>query len=117
MRNRFRLALVTAAALMSAAALATVTNVENAYETDTGQVRLPSNPRGQLVIRECAGCKSVVLRVNGETRYLLAPSREPVTLEALRQAVAAAGDDDRLLTVFYNLETGYVTRVVLSAAG
>ncbi len=116
MKNRIRLALLTAAALAGAAALAEVTNIENAYETAAGHVRLPSNPRGQLVIRECTGCKPVVMRVDQATRYLLAPSRVPVTLEALQAAIDAADDDDRLLTVFYNLQTGFVTRVVLSPA-
>lgn len=117
MTNRIRLALLTAAALTSVAGFADVVNIENAYETDTGQLSLPSNPRGQVVIRECSGCKPVVLRVNRETRYLLAPSREPVTLATLRGAVAAGGDSDRMVTVFYNLQTGFVTRVVLSPAG
>ncbi len=117
MNNRIRLAVVAAAAIASAAAFAEVRNIEDAYEAAAGEVRLPSNPRGQLVIRKCSGCKPVVLRVDANTRYLLAPSREPVGIEALRAAIEAADDDDRLLTVFYDLQTGFVTRVVLSPAG
>ncbi|GMW07198.1 MAG: hypothetical protein QY320_11095 [Gammaproteobacteria bacterium] len=117
MKNRIRLALVAAATVASAAAFADATNLEDAYEAAAGDVRLPSNPRGQLVIRECSSCKPIVLRVDAGTRYLLAPSREPVAVEQLRTAIEAADDDDRLLTVFYSLKTGFVTRVVLSPAG
>jgi hypothetical protein len=116
MKKPLRLALMLAAALHGSAALGEAVNLENAYEASAGDVRLPSNPRGQLVIRECSGCKPVLLRVNPETRYLLAPSREPVTAEALRAALDAA-DDERLMTVFYSLQTGFVTRVVLGPAG
>ncbi len=115
MKNRIRFALVAVAALCSGAALATLTNVENAYETDTGHATLPANARGQVVIRECAGCKPVVLRANRETRYFLGSSGVPVTLSELRAAAAVEGSAEHLLTVFYSLDTGFVTRVVLSA--
>jgi hypothetical protein len=114
MKYRIHIALGAVAALCSSVALSSITNVENAYETDTSHVSLPANARGQLVIRECTGCKPIVLRVSKETRYLVAPSRESVGLAALRAVVAADKDAKRMLTVFYHLDSGYVTRVVLS---
>jgi hypothetical protein len=116
MKTAIRIALVTAAALWSLAAAATIENVENAYESDTQHVSLPSGPGGTVVIRECSTCKPVRLRVNRETRYFVGAANAPVTLDALRAAVAAKGKAERLLTVFYSLESGLVTRIVLSAA-
>jgi hypothetical protein len=102
--------------LWSAAALAGWKNVENAYESEPALVTLPSTASGQVVIRACTGCDPVILRVDNRTRYVIGrASSPPVSLAALRQAAAADGAADRLLTVFYDLETNIVTRIVLSA--
>lgn len=116
MKSPIRIALVTAAALWSLAATATIENVENAYETDTQHVVLPAGPGGEVVIRECSTCKPVRLRVNRDTRYFVGAATSPVTLDALRAAVAVKTKAERMLTVFYSLKSGYVTRIVLSAA-
>ena len=117
MSTRISIVLATAAlALWSAAAPAKLKNVENAYESDPGHVVLPANASGQVVIRECAGCKPVVLKVNNQTRYVVGTtSSPPVSLDALRKAAAADGAESRLLTIFYSLDSGFVTRIVLAA--
>ena len=115
MKNRTWIALAAAAALWSGAAQSTLKNVENAYETDAGHVLLPSSASGQVVIRQCAGCKPVVLRVNQATSYFVGAPSAPVSLDVLRKAAGADGADKRLLTVFYNLDSKFVTRIVLSA--
>lgn len=116
MNARIRLALIVTAALWSAAVPATIENVENAYETDTRHVLLPAGAGGEVVIRPCATCKPVRLRVNRDTLYFVGPTATPVTLDALRAAATAKGQPERMLTVFYSLESGYVTRIVLRAA-
>jgi hypothetical protein len=106
-----------ALALQGAAAHAAIENVENAYESDVAHVTLPSSTAGQVVIRECAGCTPVVLRVDGKTRYFVgAPSSPPVSLAELRSAAGAEDARGRLLVVFYDLRTNVVTRIVLNAA-
>ena len=116
MKTRLQITLVAAAlALWSTAAPASIKNIENAYESDPAHVVLPAASGGQIIIRECSGCTPVVLRVDAATRYFVGASNPPVTLAALRTA-AADGAASRLLTVFYSLETGIVTRIVLSAA-
>lgn len=96
-------------------ASAKLRNIENAYEGDIRSVTLPDNASGQVVVRECPTCKPVVLRVSNSTRYYVGlPSSAPVSLQRLRKAAAAAGGE-RLLTVFYSLETNVVTRIVLGA--
>jgi hypothetical protein len=117
MNHTIRLALAAAATLWSLGAPAALENVENAYETDTARASLPANAGGQVVIRECASCKSVVLRVDRNTRYFIGTpgaAGQPLPLAKLRAAVAAAAGTERMLTVFYDLETGFVTRIVLA---
>jgi hypothetical protein len=105
-----------ALSLWSGATLATLKNVENAYESDPAHVTLPGGPTGQVVIRECDGCRPVALRVDARTRYIVGrASSQPVTLAALRSAAASREAAGRLLTVFYDIETNVVTRIVLSA--
>ena len=117
MNTRISLVIAAAAlALWSAAAPAKLKNVENAYESDASHVSLPGNASGQVVIRECAGCKPVVLRVNNQTLYYLGEaSSPPVSLDAVRKAAAADRAGSRLLTIFYSLESKVVTRIVLGA--
>lgn len=108
--------LAAALALATGTATATLKNVENAYETDARSVSLPASVGGRVVIRECATCKPVSLRTGSATRYFVgAGSAAPVSLKQLREAAAADKDGDRLLVVFYSLETNVVTRIVLGA--
>lgn len=116
MKDPIGIPLIVLALLCSSAALASLKNIENAYETDAGRTTLPNNARGQFVIRECAACKPVVLRVNKETQYLLGQAREKVGLAALRAAVSADKNATQMITVFYNIDSGFVTRVVLGPA-
>ena len=116
MTKRTWIALAAAAALWSGAAQGTLKNVENAYETDAAHLLLPSSPSGQVVIRGDAAGKSIALRVNEQTHYLLGAPATAVSLDALRQAAAAKGADQRHVVVFYNIDSRLVTRIVLSAA-
>jgi hypothetical protein len=116
MSKRFTLFLAAAAlGLVGAGARAGITNVENAYESSADHVSLPSVASGQVVVSECSGCKPVVLHANAATLYLIGAKNPPVTLEEMRKALRAPGADKRPLTVFYRLDNGNVTRVVLRA--
>ncbi len=102
-------------ALAAAPATAGAENVENAYESTVGGVSLPAGPGGTLMVRECDRCKPVSLRVVSDTRYIVGtPASPSVTLAAFRQASSDPRYARNLLTVFYALKTGTVTRVVLS---
>ncbi len=115
MHTRITITLAAAAlALWSAATPAALKNIENAYESDTTHVTLPSGPGGRVVVRECERCKPVALRSDRRTAWFIGSAAAPVTLAALRAAVAEPREAPRMVTVFYNLDTGVVTRVVLS---
>ncbi|MCC7259012.1 MAG: hypothetical protein IT486_11645 [Gammaproteobacteria bacterium] len=115
MNTRFTITLAAAAlALWSAGAPASIKNLENAYESDTEHLLLPSAPGGRVVIRECAGCKPVTLRIDRATAFFVGAGTTPVTLAELRTAAAGVEGAARLVTVFYSLDSGVVTRIVLS---
>jgi hypothetical protein len=58
----------------------------------------------------------VTLRTGNSTRYFVGTgAAAPVSLKQLREAAAADTAGERLLVVFYSLETNVVTRIVLGA--
>lgn len=114
MNTRVIVSLAAAAlALCSATAPASLKNLENAYETDTAHLTLPGGAGDRLTLRECADCPSVALRTGRDTRFYIGAGTAAVNLQALRAAVA--GDGARMVTVFYDLQSKVVTRIVLSA--
>jgi len=109
-----RTVLVAIAPLYALTAEAALRNIENAYETSPRLVSLPADQAGLLTVRECPRCASVTLRTGRQTRWMLgAGGPGEVTLAKFREASAL--NADRLLTVFYDIKTRLVTRVVLSA--
>ncbi len=102
-------------ALVTGQAAARTENLENAYESTIGGVSLPAGLGGTLQVRECDRCKPVSLRVAATTRYFVGtPASPPVALAEFRKATADPRHARNLLTVFYDLKTNTVTRVVLS---
>jgi hypothetical protein len=116
MTKRIAMTLLGAAlAVASLNARAELKNLENAYESDVGQITLPGSKSGRVTIRNCPSCRPVVLRVTDKTVYRVGASGPPVTLAQLREAVAQADAGPRLLTVYQSVDSGIVTRIVLSA--
>jgi hypothetical protein len=105
----------TVLALWSVTAPASLENIENAYESDVAHIMLPTSSTGRVILRECSNCKPVVMNVSADTVYLVGSANPPVSLAELRAAANADGGGSRLMTVFYNLKTGVITRIILSA--
>lgn len=91
----------------------TLKNIENAHEAAVSEVSLPAHTAGQLVIRHCSGCKPVVPRVDAATRYFIGTLDTPVSLKALRKAAQAPTATHRPMMIFYSLDGGQVTRILL----
>ncbi len=113
MNNRILIALAAAIALWSGTGQGTLKNVENAYESDAAHVQLPSSASGEVLVSECTGCKTVALRVNAQTLYLVGQPPVSVSLDAMRQAASAKGAGTRHIVVFYDMESMLVTRIVM----
>jgi len=108
-----RLIVAVACLAVAAAADATLTSVENAYESSPRDVRLPIVESGLLTVLPCSGCQPVSLRTTAETLYFIGgPDKEPASLADMREAVQRAPSAESLL-VIYRLEDKVVTRVIL----
>jgi hypothetical protein len=89
-------------------ALAPMRALEQALETRSGAVILPSGGIGNVVVTPCAGCKPVSMVAGSETRWLLG---ERSVGFAEVQRVLATGPRVPVL-VFYRAPGGALTRLV-----
>ncbi len=100
--------IIAAAALFaSATANAFLQNVEQGLELASNEVSIPSR-EGTLLIRSCAECQTLRLRITSDTRCFIGDDLVPLT-ELRRRAGAAMHP----LYVFYETDTDRVTRIVL----
>ena len=111
-RARASLLAVLLAGLVVAPAMAQsrMKNIEQCIESSTEVVPLPAAAAGALTARECAACKSRLLKFDADTRYYIGD--EPVSYARLR---AAAIKNPTLLYVFYRTGTDTLTRLRLDA--
>ena len=88
------------------------TGAEEAYEVRATTVTLPSSEFGSLILRTCDDCESVTLRVDGDTRYIVAGRAMPLTeFRALMRELP--GKQDMAVTVLYRPGDRRVTRVLV----
>jgi hypothetical protein len=73
-----------------------------ALETDTRAVTLPSATDSMMTVAPCSSCPIKSLRATAKSTYYLRD--QPVTLAQLRDAVAA--NPGAFLTVTYSVKTG-----------
>ena len=107
-------ALIVAVALCGSApaawSQAALVSYETGIEASTDYVSVPSAAYGAWSVTPCAGCATVVLRLDAKSEYFV--GREPVALATLRK-YAARGTSH--LDVYYETKTLRVTRIVLRA--
>ncbi len=82
--------------------------IEDVYEVGSRDVRLPSESVGNLILKQCSACETVVLRVNAKSRAFI--DDEEVSFRELQQTAARV---DTVVYVFFSPEEKVVTRVVL----
>ena len=56
---------------LSLSATADFRTITEAYEVDLSDLRLPGNEYGTLTFKQCSDCELQILRVTGNTRYLI----------------------------------------------
>ena len=106
-------AAVTLAGLAQLAMAATPA-VEEAYEVRVSDLTLPTNDFGSVILRQCAQCDFVTLRVDGGTQYLFQGRSLP--LKEFRAAVLnSKGKEKAAATVVYRLENERVRLIEVSA--
>lgn len=84
--------------------------VEQAYELSAGDLTLPTNEFGSVILKPCPTCDSVTLRVDGNTSYVYNGARLP--LREFRSAVLNLREPSgAATTVIYRLEDNKVRRI------
>lgn len=94
-------------------AAAQFTTIQKAHETVLSGIRLPTSESGTLAFRPCRSCDWRMVRVNGETLWLV--NKKPLTLADFRRAVESLDDpDSRSVTVKHHLENNVITKVAIT---
>lgn len=106
----FRRVFLLIAACTMLPAFADFVTVEEAVETSTAWLKLPTSQNGRLSFKPCEECEDVVARLTPATRYAI--GEEAVEFTAFRKEVTARrrGTEDYAL-VAIDLETNTVTRI------
>ncbi len=92
---------------LSFSATADFTTVIEAYEVNSGDMRLPRNTGGTLTFKPCFECDSQTLLVNSRTRYMI--DGRDVELAEFKERMA--GVRDETVTVLHHLESNTITAI------
>jgi len=95
----------------SASATRVMQQPEDAYELSLGEVSLPQRVGGSVIFKPCPTCKTVGLRVTGDTRYFVAG--EEVTVAELATLTAKLSRTANV-TVFFDKESRFVNRLKIN---
>ncbi|MGB8328303.1 MAG: hypothetical protein WCE48_12095 [Steroidobacteraceae bacterium] len=104
-RFRYSLALLLLAAAIANGAPPTV-NLEEAAEIPSNALTLPVSANGVAIFQPCGRCKLLSARATDKSQYFI--NKRPVSLEALRAAVAGTSTP---VVVFYDERSMELTRI------
>ena len=110
LRARWLFAAIAALGAGFAAGAVPLQAIEECIETGTRAVSLPSGSQGSLSAVACAGCASLRLKFDSDTRFFV--GRQAVSYTKFRQA---AGKTDLRLDVYYDPKTRILTRLRIPA--
>ena len=92
---------------LSLTAAADFTTITEAYEVNSGEMRLPRNTGGTLTFKTCSDCESQTLLVNSRTRYMI--DGRDVELTEFKERMA--GVRDETVTVLHHLESNTISAI------
>lgn len=107
--------LVISAALLvlSFTAAAEFRTIQQAYEVELGNLRLPAAETGTIAFKACNECATETKRVGDFTRWVL--NGATLSFDKFVEGVAAIADRDaRYVTVVHHLEDDRITKVSLT---
>ena len=89
--------------------------IEQAYEIDSTSIeRWPLGADGNLILKPCEACDSVILNVDANTRYATSFRGAAISLEELLELkTQIRGRKGINAYVFYRAEDNSVTRLIL----
>ena len=107
-----KLKVLISAILLSIAmpAMADWAVIQEAYEVDLDELRLPRNESGTIAFKTCESCDYMTKRVNSTTQYKL--NGKPISLAKLQGAISeVANRSEKSAIVLHHLKKDQVTAV------
>ena len=92
---------------LSLTAAADYTTLTEAYEVNSGDMRLPRNTGGTLTFKRCSDCDLQTLLVNSGTRYVI--DGRDVQLTEFKERMAGVRNES--VTVMHHLESNVITAI------
>lgn len=92
---------------LSFSAAADFTTITEAYEVNSGDLRLPRNTGGTLTFKQCSECELQTLLVNSATRYII--DGRDVELTEFKERMA--GVRNETVTVLHHLESNTISAI------
>lgn len=106
----FIAALILALALPAAAGFRTI---QQAYEVELVNLRLPQSESGTLGFKTCPGCDYVTKRISADTRFVL--NGRSMSLQKFRRGLARVKErNNRYVTVVHHLEKDRITQIMFT---
>lgn len=101
------LATVLGTALFGVQSRVNAVSSEEAIETSTSAVAVPRTVGGALMVRPCASCELLIVRLEADSRFFI--GKREVSLRELARLLDAGGTHG--MTVFYDRSDRTITRV------
>lgn len=110
LQQLLRTLLAFSALLTSAAPAGEFRILEQAIETSTLKVSIPTDESGSMAVKACQSCTTMVLRLTPESTYRV--GRSAVSFDEFASYVRSVGT--RNLDIFYDAKNGTITRLVVA---
>jgi len=110
---KIRLIIATIVFAIALPAAAQFRTIQQAYEVELVNLRLPQSESGTLGFRTCGDCDFVTKRLSEDTRWVL--NGKSMSLQKFRRAVARVTERrNRYVTVMHHLEKDRITQVMFT---
>ena len=110
---KIKIIIATALLAIALPAAAQFRTVQQAYEVELVDLRLPQSESGTLGFRTCTDCAFVTKRISEDTRWVLNGKR--MSLKKFRLGLARVQErQNRYVTVVHHLEKDRITQVLFT---
>ncbi len=108
-----RIIIATALLAIALPAAAQFRTIQQAYEVELVNLRLPQSENGTLGFKTCEECAFVTKRLSEDTTWIL--NGKSMSLEKFRRGVARVAErSNRYVTVLHHLEKDRITKVIFT---
>ncbi len=110
---RIKIIIATALLAMALPAAAQFRTIQQAYEVELVNLRLPQSESGTLGFKTCAECAFVTKRLSDDTTWIL--NGKSMSLKKFRLGVARVTErSNQYVTVLHHLEKDRITQVIFT---